>query len=53
MAVVLVPVLIAGIWRHQQVAPPKDFVLPEGSIAESDTAPDLGGMAAEAKRDYG
>jgi TRAP transporter 4TM/12TM fusion protein len=53
VAMVLVPALIAGIWRHAQVAPPKDFVLPEGAIAASDQAPDLGGMAAEAKRDYG
>jgi TRAP transporter 4TM/12TM fusion protein len=53
VAAVLVPALIAGIWRHAQVAPPKHFDLPEGSIAPAETVPDLAGMAAEAKRDYG
>jgi TRAP-type uncharacterized transport system fused permease subunit len=53
VAAILVPILIAGIWRHTQVAPPKEFELPEGAIAPAGAAPDLSAMEAEAKRDYG
>jgi hypothetical protein len=53
VAVILVPMLIAGIWRHTQVAPPKEFELPEGAIAPAGVAPDLSVMEAEARRDYG
>jgi TRAP transporter 4TM/12TM fusion protein len=51
--VILVPLIAAGVWRHAQVAPPKNFVLPEGAIAAAGSAPDISAMAAEAKRDYG
>jgi TRAP-type uncharacterized transport system fused permease subunit len=49
-AVVIVPILIVAIWRHNIVAPPKTFDLPPDAIAP---AAELGGLAAEAKRDYG
>jgi TRAP-type uncharacterized transport system fused permease subunit len=50
VGMILVPILVAGIWRHSLVAPPKEFNLPPEAIAP---AADLGGLAAEAKRDYG
>jgi hypothetical protein len=50
VGIILVPILIAGIWRHSLVAPPKEFNLPPDAIAPN---ADLGGLAAEAKRDYG
>jgi hypothetical protein len=50
VAVVLVPALIVGIWRHGIVAPPKALAAPE---APSQPSGDLAALAAEAKRDYG
>jgi TRAP transporter 4TM/12TM fusion protein len=55
-AMVAVPVVfgtIAGIWRHQVVAPPKTFTLPEGAAAAGKAPGDLSSLMAEAKRDYG
>ncbi|MBM3526528.1 MAG: TRAP transporter permease [Alphaproteobacteria bacterium] len=55
-SIVAIPVVllaIAGIWRHRIVAPPKDFVLPDGSVGSGGEAANLGELAAEAKRDYG
>jgi hypothetical protein len=53
VAVVIVPVLIAGVWRHTLIAPPKEFDLPPEAIAPAATSADLSAMEAEAKRDYG
>ncbi len=41
--------VIAGIWRHRNVAPPASF--PEQSVETSDTTGDLSALVAEAKRE--
>jgi len=55
-ALVAVPVVlltIAGVWRHRVIAPPKTFVLPEDAAESGADAGELAAMAAEARRDYG
>jgi TRAP transporter 4TM/12TM fusion protein len=49
-AAIVVPAVIAGIWRHRQIAPPKSTLL-----ADESTSADLldEGVIAEAKRDFG
>jgi TRAP-type uncharacterized transport system fused permease subunit len=50
VAVIVVVALVAGIWQHRKIAPPKSFTtLPQGGAATGDIAPVL----AEAKRDIG
>jgi TRAP-type uncharacterized transport system fused permease subunit len=49
IAIVVTAALIAGIWQHRKVAPPKSFSADLGSGATGDLAPVL----AEAKRDIG
>jgi TRAP transporter 4TM/12TM fusion protein len=50
IAVVLVGALIAGIWRHRQIAPPKVYAAVRQTGAPSG---DLTPVLAEAKRDIG
>jgi TRAP transporter 4TM/12TM fusion protein len=48
---IVVLVLVAfGVWRHRQIAPPKDGGRPEEA---SDRSGDLSKLAAEARRDFG
>jgi TRAP-type uncharacterized transport system fused permease subunit len=49
-AAIVVPAVIAGIWRHRQIAPPKSTL-----IADESAGADLldEGVIAEAKRDFG
>ena len=50
VAVVVAAGIVAGIWRHRQIAPPKSFaVTPDRIVPAGDLAPVL----AEAKRDIG
>jgi len=50
VSVVVVIALVAGIWRHRQIAPPKSFALTQDQIAPSG---DLAPVLADAKRDIG
>jgi TRAP transporter 4TM/12TM fusion protein len=53
VAVPVVLAVLAGIWRHRVVAPPKSFEhMPEDAIAPQPSG-DFAAMAAEARRDYG
>jgi hypothetical protein len=51
-AAVVLAGLIVGIWRHVQIAPPKEdkLVVQEPVVA---SAGDLGALAKEARRDIG
>ena len=50
IAVPVVLALIAGIWRHRQIAPPKSFAPTQDQLAPSSG---LAPVLAEAKRDIG
>jgi hypothetical protein len=50
VSVVVVAALVAGIWQHRQIAPPKSF---DAGPRRSDLPADLAPVLAEAKRDIG
>jgi TRAP transporter 4TM/12TM fusion protein len=52
VAVVVAVALIAGIWRHRQIAPPKTFA-PEGLAGAEGEASELKPVLAEARREIG